>query len=920
MTTSIRDIKLFDELHDKRAKQSEVLDDFAMRGIKQSVVDMYNQKAHFIYELLQNADDARASDVTFELYRNKLVFKHNGKERFSVSEEREDAIPYGHINAITAIGFSGKRQDEGNKIGKFGIGFKAIYQYSSTPEIYDESFCFKIENFVVPTMLTSDYPGRALNETVFVFPFDQPINAFNDIKAKLESLNNPILFLRHLKRVSVLINGKPNGCYSKVSKFSETLGDISHNLYEIDNHGEVQTTHLFTRSIAINGERKDNYYICIGYLLTANGDINVTARPNSFCFFPTSEKFGEICCITHAPFELVNSRQQFKDTKYNDSLKSLLAILAAEALPILRDYYLKLGRTIFDGNILKIIPSPGRNWEERADLIFRKEYIKTLKAEKLLLTREKTYASPDCMLLASNLSLANLISTTQLEELKGVGTHFVNAKVWKKAEENYNIMQLLTDDLDIKNFDADDFLYSITPDFMDAQSYDWVKRLYNHLHKKEHETWDVDGDENGDNPADYSACSAPIIKTSKGDWVSAYNNMGELNIFFPLNSKANDADYKFINDEYLKDDITRNFLKNALNITQPDAWSYIKSVIFQHCQEGIDASFKLEQYFEFIYKYLQNINDEDEREDCLTEIKKSFALSTQNDTVTFLSTAVYYDSTMLKSFLRGSKYHFVDSDKYSNFIKRYTGDRFRSFLLDLGVIFKPAIQTEERSYETWVPAYIPSKFKLKNFTAVRITDYYFPNIAVFADNNRKDKIMSKTLWSWLSEENLSSYRYSTCRYRYYNWNTAQPADSKLFTELRSLKWICLSDGRWVSPAEIYIEDLEASDYPLNDNIVTFLQIQRKERDLKELGLTEEELNRNRMGKLVEESGLSDEEAREALAAYAKAKAIRESAKIKHTPSDATRDNSKDSSHTNNDVPKSPTKKSAIEKKREEWKR
>ena len=488
MAITRKDQQLFDELHAKRGKQAEVLDDFAMRGIKQSVVDMYNQKAHFIYELLQNADDARASEVKFELYPTKLVFRHNGKERFTVSEDREDAIPYGHINAITAIGFSGKQQDEGNKIGKFGIGFKAIYQYSNTPEIYDETFCFRIEKFIVPTQMGSNYPGRAPKETIFVFPFDQPNKAFNDIKSKLESLNNPILFLRHLQKVSVVVKGIPQGVYSKKSEYKEIVDDITHNLYEIDNRGEKQMMHLFTRPIKVNNEQKDNYYISVGYSLTENGEIDVETRPNVFCFFPTSEKFGDICCITHAPFELVNSRQQLKDTEYNDSLKRLLAKLAAQALPILRDYYLKSKKAIFDGNILNIIPPRGNCWSERVDSEFRKKYIETIKENELILSREKEYSTPDCLLMASNLSLANLISTRQLQELKGENTHFLNAKIWGMVNEDSELRNLLNDTLGIKKFDANDFLGEITPEFMETQSYDWVKRLYNHLHKKEHQT------------------------------------------------------------------------------------------------------------------------------------------------------------------------------------------------------------------------------------------------------------------------------------------------------------------------------------------------------------------------------------------------------------------------------------------------
>ena len=34
-----------------------------MKGIKSSVIEKYSDQAHFIYELLQNADDAGATTV-----------------------------------------------------------------------------------------------------------------------------------------------------------------------------------------------------------------------------------------------------------------------------------------------------------------------------------------------------------------------------------------------------------------------------------------------------------------------------------------------------------------------------------------------------------------------------------------------------------------------------------------------------------------------------------------------------------------------------------------------------------------------------------------------------------------------------------------------------------------------------------------
>ena len=55
--------------------------------------DFYPDEAHFIYELLQNAEDAGATEVVFELEPNGCAFVHNGSRHF----DEED------IKAICAL-------------------------------------------------------------------------------------------------------------------------------------------------------------------------------------------------------------------------------------------------------------------------------------------------------------------------------------------------------------------------------------------------------------------------------------------------------------------------------------------------------------------------------------------------------------------------------------------------------------------------------------------------------------------------------------------------------------------------------------------------------------------------------------------------------------------------------------------------
>lgn len=907
-------------LHNERSGQAKVLDNFAMRGIKQSVVDMYNQKAHFIYELLQNADDAKATRATFELYPDKLVFRHNGKERFTISEEREDIHPYGHINAITAIGFSGKQDDEGNKIGKFGIGFKAIYQYSSTPEIYDDTFCFKIEKFVIPTQLRHDYTTRQRGETIFVFPFDNPKHAFNDVKEKIQGLNNPILFLRNLKTISIEINGKKSSDYSKRVKYTSTIDDIEHRLIDIINHGETSTLHLFTRSITVNGESKDNYFISVGYYLTKEGQLDIKRRPNVFCFFPTSEKFGDICCICHGPFELVNSRQQLKATDFNKQIKNLLAVLAADALSILRDYYIDRGKKIFNKNIIEMIPPSSGWYDSRSDEEFREKFIEKIQEEPLLLNMNREYSLPEDLMIAEDSTLQNLISDEQLNQLwecrsddeedEDEEDNIENCVfIHESLRDMQDNEEILTDILEIGMFSASSFLNAITPKFMELQSYDWVKRLYNYLHRNAHETWQIETDKNHYN---YAACSSPIVKTSANEWISAYNRRGELNVFMPIQHGNKEDIYNFVNEAYLKEDITRNFLR-ALGISVPDSWSYIVSVIFTKCREENCSSEDFINYFEFIYKYVRDL-EPDVKSEKLKEIRKAFGVMVGENTYSPLTNTVFFDSTELKIFMKGQEANIIDSAQYASFRSKYGIESYNSFLRELGIEFKPAFKTQRYG---WIPSQFRGKFKIGQYSEIELIDHTLANLEEFLQNSKKTKESSIVLWNWLNEFNLEKYGYASCRYKYYTWHSAGKVESTFKMLLLNHKWILLGN-KWYAPNEVYLEDLEAEGYTPHEAIIRFFNIGKRERDLKELGLTDEEVNRSRLGKMVEDYGLSEEEAKEAFADFLRKKTA------ERLQQESSREYQQENSSSNISTQektreiKRDDQLSAIEKKKKEW--
>jgi hypothetical protein len=80
----------FDALTKDRSESASMLEKPSMRGVQRSVVDKYSDQAHFIYELLQNADDVKATSARFRLEQDGLYFIYNGPVRFTVSNPQNE--------------------------------------------------------------------------------------------------------------------------------------------------------------------------------------------------------------------------------------------------------------------------------------------------------------------------------------------------------------------------------------------------------------------------------------------------------------------------------------------------------------------------------------------------------------------------------------------------------------------------------------------------------------------------------------------------------------------------------------------------------------------------------------------------------------------------------------------------------------
>lgn len=192
--------------------------DGMLRRSLERIIQLYTDKSHFVYELLQNAEDAEATEIRFVQYPDRMEVMHDGK-----------AFTVENLQGLCDIGQSDKVKDL-NQIGEFGVGFKSVFGICETVRLYSsprnkeladncQPFAIEIKDFTKPVDIpTVEIPADYT--TLFVFPYSvgfqfsgfKNLAALNEaITKRLKNLGvTTLLFMRHLEFIEYEIKIQRN--------------------------------------------------------------------------------------------------------------------------------------------------------------------------------------------------------------------------------------------------------------------------------------------------------------------------------------------------------------------------------------------------------------------------------------------------------------------------------------------------------------------------------------------------------------------------------------------------------------------------------------------------------------------------------------------------------------------------------------
>ena len=508
---------------------------------------LYDDRTHFIFELLQNAEDAlgRRGDqhgprkVTFTLAPARLVLSHSGKP-----------LDEADVRSVCDIAETTKAEPS---IGRFGLGFKSVYTVTDLPEIHSGDEDFAIEDYVFPKR--TDRSAREINETQIVLPLKSgDNNVQHEITTGFQHLGpSALLFLRHIDEINWSVQGGVSGVYLRSSP--EALGPNVQRITVIGQESsgpEVDQNWLvFHRDVFLASQKKVGR-VEVAFLLGAVKDapgcwsVQPVATSPLVVFFPTvvSTNLG---FLVQGPYRTTPSRDNIpRGEPWNQHLVKETAGLLVEAMRWIRD------NAMLDTSALRCLPLDREKFPEGAMFSPIFDAVRQALLDEPLLPRfDGGFVAAGQAKLARTQDLRELFSPEQVGLLFGS-----EASAWLTGDITLDrepeIRQYLIHELGITEVTPATLVPRINRTFLEAQSDEWVLRLYEFLSGQEA-------------ALRRRLDTIPLIRLDDGTHVVAREN-GKAKAFLP---SAIETDFPTIRRAVCATVEARNFLV-SLGITEPD--------------------------------------------------------------------------------------------------------------------------------------------------------------------------------------------------------------------------------------------------------------------------------------------------------------------------------------------------------------
>ncbi len=535
-------------------------------------------RTHFIYEVLQNTEDAlkkRGDEggsraIDFSLEAGCLIISHYGK-------------PFDEADVRGICSIARSTKEEMSSIGRFGIGFKSVYTFTHRPEIHSGDERFAIESFVFPHLVNE----RALNpgETKIIIPFDKELAdggpPMEQVRSGLKKLRpRTLLFLQQITKITWSVNGIRDGIYWRQNL--EQLTEEACKVRVGDSAGLAEDWIVFAREVFNEG--KSAGYIELAFALESqSGDGHklmvqrLKENPTLVVFLPTELK-TDLGFIVQGPYHTTPSRESIQQgDAWNQSLIEATAVLLVDALEGLRD----LG--LLGVSALESLPLDEGEFAEGSLFAPLFQAVKDALLNKPLLPAHNGGHIAGKNAKLGTEILRGLITSEQLAELLQTKSApgWINADVTLgNAPDLYNYLKNDEDGLGIDELYAHWLIGKLTTEFMARQTDDWVEKLYEGLNR----SWTRKVPEN--------VKKTPLLRLQQDDphkdplHTTAVDDNGNLQVYLPK-SDGTRTGFATIKAGVCKSDEALSFLK-SLGLREPDPVdNVIKNILPKYSQKGV---------------------------------------------------------------------------------------------------------------------------------------------------------------------------------------------------------------------------------------------------------------------------------------------------------------------------------------------